>query len=41
MKKYYYAPKVTNKKIISSAFVNLENDTDVEIMYLCQIVALR
>ena len=30
-------PKVTNKKIISSAFVNLENDTDVEIMYLCQI----
>ena len=24
-------PKVTNKKIISSAFVNLENDTDVEI----------
>ena len=30
-------PKVTNKKIISSAFVNLEKDKDVEIMYLCQI----
>ena len=30
-------PKVTNKKIISSAFVNLEKDNDVEIMYLCQI----
>ncbi len=30
-------PNVTNKKIISSAFVNLEKDNDVEIMYLCQI----
>ena len=30
-------PKVTNKQIISSAFVNLEKDNDVEIMYLCQI----
>ena len=30
-------PKVTNKKIISSAFVNLEKDKDVEIIYLCQI----
>jgi hypothetical protein len=30
-------PKVTNKKIISSAFINLEKDKDVEIMYLCQI----
>ncbi len=30
-------PKVTNKKIIASAFVNLEKDKDVEIMYLCQI----
>ncbi len=30
-------PKVTNKKIISSAFINLEKDNDVEIMYLCQI----
>jgi len=30
-------PKVTNKKIISSAFVNLEKDKDIEIMYLCQI----
>ena len=30
-------PKVTNKQIISSAFVNLEKDDDVEIMYLCQI----
>jgi hypothetical protein len=30
-------PKVISKKIISSAFVNLEKDNDVEIMYLCQI----
>ena len=30
-------PKVTNKKIIASAFVNIEKDYDVEIMYLCQI----
>ena len=30
-------PKVTKKKIIASAFVNLEKDNDVEIMYLCQI----
>ena len=30
-------PKVTNKRIISSAFINLEKDNDVEIMYLCQI----
>ena len=30
-------PKVTNKKITPSAFVNLENNNDVEIMYLCQI----
>ena len=30
-------PKVTNKKIISSGFINLEKDNDVEIMYLCQI----
>ena len=30
-------PKVTNKKIISSAFVNLEKNNDIEIMYLCQI----
>ena len=29
--------KVTNKKIISSAFVNLEKNNDIEIMYLCQI----
>jgi len=30
-------PKVTKKKIIASAFVNLEKDNDVEVMYLCQI----
>ena len=30
-------PKVTKKKIIASAFVNIEKDCDVEIMYLCQI----
>ena len=30
-------PKVTKKKIIASAFVNLEKDDYVEIMYLCQI----
>ena len=30
-------PKVTKKKIISSAFVNLKEEQDVEIMYLCQI----
>ena len=30
-------PKVTKKKIIASAFVNIEKDNDVEIMYLCQI----
>ena len=30
-------PKVTNKQIILSAFVNLEKNNDVEIMYLCQI----
>jgi len=30
-------PKVTKKKIIASAFVNIEKDYDVEIMYLCQI----
>ena len=29
-------PKVTNKKIISSAFVNLKKNQNVEIMYLCQ-----
>ncbi|MDB4849352.1 hypothetical protein OAH49_00190 [Nitrosopumilus sp.] len=29
--------KVTNKKIILSAFVNLEKNKDIEIMYLCQI----
>ena len=29
--------KVTNKKIILSAFVNLEKNNDIEIMYLCQI----
>ena len=29
--------KVTNKKIISSAFVNLEKNNNIEIMYLCQI----
>jgi hypothetical protein len=30
-------PKVTKKKIIASAFVNLEKYNDVEVMYLCQI----
>ena len=30
-------PKVTKKKIIPSAFVNLKKDQDIEIMYLCQI----
>ena len=30
-------PKVTKKNIISSAFVNLKKEQDVEIMYLCQI----
>ena len=30
-------PKVTKKKIISSAFVNLKKNQNVEIMYLCQI----
>jgi hypothetical protein len=30
-------PKVTKKKIIASAFVNIEKDCDAEIMYLCQI----
>jgi hypothetical protein len=30
-------PKVTKKKITSSAFVNLEKDQNIEIMYLCQI----
>ena len=30
-------PKVTKKKIIASAFVNIEKDCNVEIMYLCQI----
>ena len=30
-------PKVTKEKITSSAFVNLEKDQNVEIMYLCQI----
>jgi len=30
-------PKVTKKKIIPSAFVTLEKNCDVEIMYLCQI----
>ncbi|HJM00670.1 MAG TPA: hypothetical protein QF456_01275 [Nitrosopumilus sp.] len=30
-------PKVKNKKIISSAFLTLEEDLNVEIMYLCQI----
>jgi hypothetical protein len=30
-------PKVTKKKIIASAFVNIEKNYDVEIMYLCQI----
>ena len=30
-------PKVTKKKIISSAFVDLKKEQDIEIMYLCQI----
>ena len=30
-------PKVTKEKITSSAFVNLEKDQNIEIMYLCQI----
>jgi hypothetical protein len=30
-------PKVTKKKITSSAFVNLKKEQDFEIMYLCQI----
>ena len=30
-------PKVTKKKIIASAFVNLEKDQNIEIIYLCQI----
>jgi hypothetical protein len=30
-------PKVTKKKIIPSAFVNLKKDQNIEIMYLCQI----
>jgi len=30
-------PKVTGKKIVASAFINLEKDQDIEIMYLCQI----
>ena len=30
-------PKVTKKKIIASAFVNIEKDCYIEIMYLCQI----
>ena len=30
-------PKVTKKKIIASAFVNLEKDQNIEIMNLCQI----
>ena len=30
-------PKVTKKKIIPSAFINLKKEQDVEIMYLCQI----
>ena len=30
-------PKVTKKKITASAFVNLEKDQNIEIMYLCQI----
>ena len=30
-------PKVTKKKITASAFVNLERDQNIEIMYLCQI----
>ena len=30
-------PKVSKKKITASAFVNLEKDQSIEIMYLCQI----
>ena len=30
-------PKVTKKKITSSAFLDLENGQNIEIMYLCQI----
>ena len=30
-------PKVSKKKITASAFVNLEKDQNIEIMYLCQI----
>jgi hypothetical protein len=30
-------PKVTKKKIISSAFVNVKKEQDIEIMYLCQV----
>ena len=30
-------PKVDKKKITASAFVNLEKDQNIEIMYLCQI----
>jgi hypothetical protein len=30
-------PKVTKKKITSSAFLTLENEQKIEIMYLCQI----
>lgn len=30
-------PKTTKKKITASAFVNLEKDQNIEIMYLCQI----
>jgi hypothetical protein len=30
-------PKVTKEKITSSAFVNLQKDQNIEIMYLCQI----
>jgi len=29
-------PKVTKKKITSSAFLTLENEQKIEIMYLCQ-----
>ncbi|WP_067960932.1 hypothetical protein [Nitrosopumilus sp. Nsub] len=30
-------PKITKKKITSSAFLDLENGQNIEIMYLCQI----
>ena len=30
-------PKVTKKKIVPSAFVNVKKEQDIEIMYLCQV----